>query len=220
MTTSFSSFQSNQRDFPLLCQQRLTKETFSLCQAASTLYGPHTLSAYIQEFTKLASTLATATQPPNKGRLSPPDLSPYLISLVPGPFGDSTPDGNTFGDIKQDVVLPSRGWFARGDLATATFYSANPRNDLLTEGTFASVEIARAGKQNQWIPAYDDDDLCLFFKWTSDNVSSISYATIEWHIPQEAKPGIYRLRHFGVSMALLSPTRHYFTGASSSFTVQ
>lgn len=189
-------------------------------QAASTLYGPRTLSAYIQEFTKLASTLlANGKQPPNSDRISPPDFSSVLISLVPPPSGDSTPTGKVFGDIKQDITAPSRG-FARGDRVTAVFYSANPRNDLLTEGTFASVELLQDEEKNHWIPAYDDDDLSLFFNWNADNVSSISYATIEWVIPQEAVPGVYRLRHFGASIASATAVPKYFTGASSSFPVR
>ncbi|KAK6131396.1 hypothetical protein DH2020_034881 [Rehmannia glutinosa] len=96
-------------------------------EAASTLYGPHTLSAYIQEFKKLAQALARGDK--NVGR------------------------------------------------------GANPRYDLLTEGTFAVVEMFQGDK---WISAYDDDDLCLYFKWDGPLLSSGFYglATIEWEVPK------------------------------------
>ncbi|KAK1295792.1 Neutral ceramidase [Acorus calamus] len=73
--------------------------------------------------------------------------------------------------------LTSRGWFRRGEKASATFWSAAPRNDLLTEGTFASVEMLM---EDRWMPVYDDDDLRLFFKWTA----------IEWEIPEKAVTGV------------------------------
>ncbi|KAK9129324.1 hypothetical protein Sjap_009811 [Stephania japonica] len=105
------------------------------------------------------------TQPiPNS--LSPPDLSSNQISLLLQPSGDSTPPGINFGDVKQDVVTPKGGSFNRGERATAAFWSGNPRNDAFTEGTFAVVE--RLEGEN-WIPTYDDDDFCLYFKWRVDN---------------------------------------------------
>ncbi|KAK1322445.1 Neutral ceramidase [Acorus calamus] len=185
-------------------------------EAASTLYGPHTLSAYIQEFKKLATSMAKGEKPINNGP-SPPDLSSHLISLLSPPSGDTTPPGVKFGDVKTDVAVPSRGWFRGGEKASATFWSAAPRNDLLTEGTFASVEML---VEDRWMPVYDDDDLCLFFKWTAVNASLSSYARIEWEIPEEAVLGVYRLRHFGAWMIPRSTNVvKYFTGTSGGFEV-
>ncbi|KAJ4702230.1 neutral ceramidase-like [Melia azedarach] len=184
-------------------------------EAASTLYGPHTLSAYIQEFGKLAKSMAKGEQIP-KGP-SPPDLYSVQLSLLLEPFGDSPPPGKKFGDIKKDINQPkSRGSFTKGDKASATFWSANPRYDLLTEGTFAVVEML---KGKRWIPVYDDDDFSLFFKWKLDNTSLHSLATIEWEVPKEARPGVYRLRHFGSSKKTKDTPNEYYTGASSAFTV-
>ncbi|KAL0314479.1 UNVERIFIED_CONTAM: Neutral ceramidase 2 [Sesamum angustifolium] len=184
-------------------------------EAASTLYGPHTLSAYIQEFKKLAQALARGDKNVRKGP-SPPDLSSIQISLLADPLGDSPPPGIKFGDIKRDVI--TKGHFKVGDRVNATFWSANPRYDLLTEGTFAVVEMLQGDK---WIPAYDDDDFSLYFKWDGPFYSSGSYglATIEWEVPQEAGAGIYRLRHFGSFRTTKDSPVNYFTGASSAFTV-
>ncbi|KAK4429469.1 Neutral ceramidase 2 [Sesamum alatum] len=184
-------------------------------EAASTLYGPHTLSAYVQEFKKLAQALARGDKIVGKGP-SPPDLSSIQISLLADPSGDSPPPGITFGDIKRDVI--TKGDLKAGDRVNATFWSANPRYDLLTEGTFGAVETLQGDK---WIPAYDDDDFCLYFKWDGPFYSSGSYglATIEWEVPQEAGAGIYRLRHFGSFRTRKDSPVNYFTGASSAFTV-
>ncbi|KAL6011840.1 Neutral ceramidase 2 [Asimina triloba] len=184
-------------------------------EAASTLYGPHTLSAYIQEFKKLATSMAKGEKPGNTG-LSPPDLSPDQISLLPPLFGDSIPEGKKFGDMQRDVILPTDGSVAKGGKVSAAFWSGKPRNDLLTEGTFAVVEMQF---EKRWIPAFDDDDLCVFFKWSMDNSSTCSLGTIEWEVPKEAAAGVYRLRHFGAYKENLIAPVQFFTGASSAFAV-
>lgn len=185
-------------------------------QAASTLYGPHTLSAYIKEFKRLAQAMAEGEKIIGKGP-SPPDLSSVQLSLLLDPFGDSTPEGIKFGDIKEDIAFSKQGYFTKGDRPSATFWSANPRYDLLTEGTFAAVESLQG---ERWISVHDDDDLSLFFKWKVDNVSSHGLATIEWEIPNGAVSGVYRLRHFGASKNTIVSPVNYFTGASSAFAVQ
>ncbi|PON62781.1 Neutral/alkaline nonlysosomal ceramidase [Trema orientale] len=180
-------------------------------EGASTLYGPHTLSAYIQEFKKLASALIT-NQPVEPGP-QPPDLLSRQISLLTPVVMDATPRGVNFGDVSTDV--PQNATFKRGDLVTVVFWSACPRNDLMTEGTFSLVEILKG--TDTWVPAYDDDDFCLRFKWSRPSkFSTRSQATIEWRIPKSATPGVYRIRHFGASKSLFGSI-HHFTGSSSAF---
>ncbi|KAM1748957.1 hypothetical protein ACFX12_009886 [Malus domestica] len=183
-------------------------------EGASTLYGPHTLEAYIQEFKKLAAALINGqTVEPGP---QPPDLLDKQISLLAPVVLDATPHGVNFGDVKTDVPLDST--FKRGNTVAVTFWSACPRNDLLTEGTFALVEILQNDKKT-WVPAYDDDDFCLKFKWSRPaKLSPQSYATIEWRIPENAAFGVYRISHFGASKNLLGSIRH-FTGSSSAFVV-
>ncbi|KAE8057338.1 hypothetical protein FH972_014039 [Carpinus fangiana] len=181
-------------------------------EAASTLYGPYALSAYMQEFNKLAKAMAKGEKTINKGP-SPPDLSSVQLKLVLDPFGDSPPPGINFGDMKQDII---GGTFRKGGTASATFWSANPRYDLLTEGTFAVVELLQ---EKRWVPVYDDDDFSLYFRWSLDNSSLYSTATIEWEIPKVASSGVYRQRHFGSARKTQDSPINYFTGASTAFTV-
>ncbi|KAI4385980.1 hypothetical protein MLD38_003961 [Melastoma candidum] len=182
-------------------------------EGASTLYGPHTLSAYIQELTKLASSLV-------KGQLvepgpQPPDLLNRQISLLTPVVMDATPAGVKFGDVKTDV--PKNATFKRGEMVTVVFWSACPRNDLMTEGTFSLVELLKG--KDTWVPAFDDDDFCLRFKWSRPSkLSTRSMATIEWRIPTHAIPGVYRIRHFGAAKGIMGAIRH-FTGSSSAFVV-
>ncbi|KAF8394959.1 hypothetical protein HHK36_018898 [Tetracentron sinense] len=182
-------------------------------EGASTLFGPHTLNTYIQEFKKLAVAL-TSGQPVKPGP-QPPDLLDKQISLLTPVVLDMTPLGVKFGDVSTDV--PQKSTFKRGDMVTVTFWSACPRNDLMTEGTFVLVEVLH-GKET-WVPAYDDDDFCLRFKWSRPaKLSPRSQATVEWRIPELAVSGVYRIRHFGASKGLFGSINH-FTGSSSAFVV-
>lgn len=182
-------------------------------EGASTLYGPHTLSAYIQEFQKLAAALISGK--PVESGPQPPDLLDKQISLLTPVVLDATPIGVQFGDVSTDI--PKNSTFKRGNNVTVVFWSACPRNDLMTEGTFALVEILKG--KDSWEPAYDDDDLCLRFIWSRPSkLSTRSYATIQWIVPQTAASGVYRIRHFGASKSLFGTIKH-FTGSSSAFVV-
>ncbi|KAH8509681.1 hypothetical protein H0E87_011446 [Populus deltoides] len=167
-------------------------------EAASTLYGPRTLSEYTQEFSHLALAMTKGW-----GVLQPADWSPPPLS-------------------SKILVKPKGGSFKKGDRPRATSWSANPRNDLLTEDTFAVVEMLQG---QQWIPVHDDDvedddDFCLYFKWKLDNSSFYtSFATIEGEVPKETSSGVHRQRHSGSSKKAQDSPIEYFTGASSAFTM-
>ncbi|XP_047310166.1 neutral ceramidase 1-like [Impatiens glandulifera] len=184
-------------------------------EGASTLFGPHTLSAYIQEFKKLASALVGGRAVEVGPR--PPDLLNKQISLLAPVLMDGTPSGVNFGDVREDVPFKFNSTFNRGEKVKVVFWSASPRNDLMTEGTFALVE--RLQGRDTWIPSYDDDDFCLRFKWSRPfRLSSRSHATIEWTIPETAVSGVYRISHFGAAKSLMGAIRH-FTGSSAAFVV-
>ncbi|KAH1153570.1 hypothetical protein GYH30_049273, partial [Glycine max] len=70
-------------------------------EGASTLYGPHTLRAYIQEFKKIAEALVYG-EPVEPGP-QPPDLLEKQISLFPPVVVDATPLGVNFGDVCANV---------------------------------------------------------------------------------------------------------------------
>lgn len=217
----FSSNQKYNRGILQFILQYIYTSTFGFLtyvslhpsQGASTLYGPHTLSGYIQEFEKLAAALLSGQKVESGPQ--PPDLLSKQISLLTPVVMDATPIGVSFGDVSSDVAKNST--FKRGDNVTVVFWSACPRNDLMTEGTFALVEILEG--QDSWVPAYDDDDFCLRFIWSRPaKLSTRSHATIEWLIPQTAAAGVYRIRHFGAAKSLVGSIKH-FTGSSSAFVV-
>ena len=70
-------------------------------EGASTLYGPHTLDAYRQEYYRIATALATkATLPPGP---TPVDMRNHTFSFQPGVVLDDKPLGKDFGSIDMDV---------------------------------------------------------------------------------------------------------------------
>lgn len=103
-------------------------------EAASTIFGPHTLDAYIQQYKMLASNLITGQKvtpgPPQ------PNLLQRQISLKPGVIYDGTPFGHKFGD----AVYDAKDEYKTGSSVVVSFVAGHPRNDLQTEGTFLSVE--------------------------------------------------------------------------------
>jgi len=103
-------------------------------EGASTIFGPYTLDAYIQQYKMLASHLATG-QKVEPGPLEP-NLMERQICLKPGVIYDGAPFGHKFGDVVRDAD----DQYTVGSTVTVTFVSGSPRNDLRTESSFLSVE--------------------------------------------------------------------------------
>lgn len=115
-----------------------TEEEYSIqrYEGASTLYGPHTLNAYINltlsnlHFmgeTKFERPQPTIFPPINTNR-SLGFNRPVVVDRA-GLFA-------SFGDVLRDVHPRYR----QGEVAVCSFVGANPRNNLRLEGTFAAVE--------------------------------------------------------------------------------
>lgn len=165
-------------------------------EAASTLYGPHTLSAYIQEFERLTFDLlndcpSTTDDPPS-------DLSKKQLSLIPPVLLDAIGFCRKFGS----VAIESKDSYVRGkDTVFVSFRSANPRNNQRIEDTFLSVDHLL--DDGSWKTVYVDGDWCTKYVWKSDvDVLGISFAEIYWSIPSETQQGIYRICHYGTRRTL------------------
>lgn len=103
-------------------------------EGASTLYGPHTLTIYLKQFEKLTRAML------KKERISPgpeqPDLSDRQISLNPPVLYDGHPSGKNYGD----VLVEPLALYERGDEVYVKFISGNPRNKILRNATYFTVE--------------------------------------------------------------------------------
>lgn len=178
-----------------------------------TLYGQHTLDAYIQEFVRLATAMtagkATPAGPP------PPNQLSKQWSLVPPVVADGVPAGKAFGDVAEDVPP---GSFAVGDTVVAVFHAGCPRNNIRAEGTFLAVE--RRADNGSWLQVHSDADWSTKFAWWRPHkLSELSYATMSWEVPPGTLPGTYRLRCFGDYKPWFSSPKPY-EGSSREFEVE
>uniref|UniRef100_A0A673U4V7 Neutral ceramidase n=1 Tax=Suricata suricatta TaxID=37032 RepID=A0A673U4V7_SURSU len=186
-------------------------------EAASTIYGPHTLSAYIQLFKALAKAIATDTVANLSSGPEPPFFKQLIASLIPN-IVDRAPLGRNFGDVLQ----PVKSTYRMGEVAEVTFVGANPKNSAenQTHQTFLTVEKYEATSAT-WRIVHNDASWETRFYWHKGLLGH-SNATMQWHIPESAQPGIYRMRYFGHirKQELLKPAVILpFEGTTSAFEV-
>ncbi|KAG8523103.1 Neutral ceramidase [Galemys pyrenaicus] len=185
-------------------------------EAASTIYGPHTLSAYIQLFKVLAKAIATDTVANLSSGPEPPFFKQLMISLIPN-IADAAPIGKNFGDI----LVPVKPRYKVGEIAEVTFVGANPKNSAenRTHPTFLTVEKYKNISET-WEIVHNDASWETRFYWHK-GLAGHSNATIQWHIPETAETGIYRIRYFGHNRKqhLFNPIILAFESSSSTFEV-
>lgn len=193
-------------------------------EAASTIFGPNTLSGYLQELTRIAKDMATGKFPSDTGP-QPEDLISSQIEMMPGVIFDRTPLGQHFGQ----VLVDANPQYKIGDMVSVTFRSACPRNNQHLQGTFLTIESKSANAaadSSPYIVKYTDGDWSTKFHWQAGKpdkyafgLSAESIAIITWAIPTDAEAGIYRVCHFGDHKPATSSHVVAFTGCSSEFTV-
>ncbi|OIW28858.1 Neutral/alkaline nonlysosomal ceramidase [Coniochaeta ligniaria NRRL 30616] len=181
-------------------------------EGASTLYGPHTLAAYVNVTLRYLPLLDEAAPVPGKGDGPlPPDNTNVSLSFISPVVRDGTPLFKAFGDVLSDVEKVYR----RGDVVSARFVGANPRNELRLGQTYAAVE--KMGGRGEWTRVRDDEDWALVFHWKRiSDVLATSEVTIEWETGQADEKGMYRLRYYGDAKSL-GGTMSPFTGTSAVF---
>lgn len=196
-----------------------TEEEYNIqrYEGASTLYGPHTLNAYINLTTRylpyLSSYPPALSLPPGP---PPPNNVDRSLSFIRGVVFDRTPFFKSFGDVIADVSTVCHP----GQTVSVTFVGANPRNDLRLEQTYASVE--RQDENGIWRSVRDDSDWSLLFEWKRINsVLGTSEVTITWEIePDLEVGGVYRIKYFGASKTLFTGKIAQFQGVSKKFSVR
>ncbi|KAI8053674.1 Neutral/alkaline nonlysosomal ceramidase [Gilbertella persicaria] len=187
-------------------------------EGASTPYGPHTLQAYMKAFNELVFMMAN----PNNHSFVSEDLPDYTergFNLSPMYRSDQPHLFRSFGDILKDVsstyysvhLMPSPF------VVSAIFVASNPRNDPMLGQTFLTVE-KKVG--NTWKVIRTDDDYDTRFIWRyKSQVLGMSEATIEWHVPNNVEPGIYRLGYRGNNRPPFSKKLIPHQGYSSEFEI-
>lgn len=182
-------------------------------EGASTIYGPHTLTIYLKQYEELAQAIVQNKSVP-PGPPAPELLQSNLITLVPPVLYDTPLWKRNFGDVIQQpekVASP-------GNTITASFVAGHPRNNRMTESTFLTVE--RLEEDEVWIPVATDADWETKFQWRRTSmILGSSQVTITWEIPQDVKPGEYRIRHNGYYRYVLGGVYPYY-GVTNHFQVK
>jgi len=186
-----------------------TKEEYDMqwYEGASTYFGPYTLLAYQQEYTKLADAIKSGATVPVGADLP----SRTVHEVLPPHRGDDEPEGYRFGDVLVDAAAS----YLKGATASVTFVGANPRSDLKTQGTYLEVEYQQG---ITWTVVADDSAWETKFHWTK-TARTTSTVTIEWTIPTTVANGNYRIRYLGNNKNRLTGRVAQFQGVSRSFTV-
>eukprot|EP01117_Protostelium_nocturnum_P006825 TRINITY_DN2451_c0_g3_i2.p2 TRINITY_DN2451_c0_g3~~TRINITY_DN2451_c0_g3_i2.p2 ORF type:complete len:723 (+),score=222.91 TRINITY_DN2451_c0_g3_i2:3379-5547(+) len=186
-----------------------TKEEYSFqrYEGASTIFGPHTLAAYQQEFSKLAVHMTKGTKPEGP-YFYPADLSGSTIHL-PFTFDfDLHPLGSPYGTVLRDVA----GNKSRGDVISVVFQGSNLRRNYRIQDTFVRIERKDNGT---WKTVRTDADFDNKLKF-SNNALRESQITVEWYPDQDTPVGDYRITFFGTSKSIGGDLTDY-VGTSSTF---
>ncbi|PTL80075.1 neutral/alkaline non-lysosomal ceramidase N-terminal domain-containing protein [Vitiosangium sp. GDMCC 1.1324] len=183
-------------------------------EGASTHFGPWTLAALQQEFDMLARALREGTSlPPGP---TPRDLCHQQSQLRPGVLFDDKPLWADFGDVFRDA----RASYARGETVRVTFWGGHPKNDLHIQGTYLRVQ-RRSGLL--WEDVAYDWDWETKYTWRRAwclPTLACSHVTVEWTIPQDARPGTYRILHEGDWKSGWDGRVRPYQGTSRTFTVR
>ncbi|KAF9461830.1 Neutral/alkaline nonlysosomal ceramidase [Collybia nuda] len=192
-----------------------TREEYGIqrYEGASTIYGQWTLDAYIDKYSSLVPFLADNASGTPASDAPAPEQTSKAISLQTGVVFDAPPFGKRFGAVLTDVKTTP---YHAGDIVSATFVGANPRNNLRLEGTFLTVDQLVSG---QWKAVRSDSHPSTTYQWLRTNtVLATSSVTISWTIESGTPAGTYRLSYFGDSKPLIGSISS-FSGTSGSFTV-
>lgn len=195
----------------------VTEEEYAVqrYEAASTLFGPHTLSAHINLTVSRVAYLREGAGEPERGP-QPPDTRAKALTLLTQVVYDNAPPGKKFG---QALAQPPAS-VAIGAVAEARFVAASPRNDFRLERTFAAVERKDG---DAWTQVRSDYDWHLTYAWKRTNVVlGYSEVTISWQTGTDdrTQPGTYRLRYYGDSKAPVTGKISAFEGTSTEFEVK
>jgi neutral ceramidase len=165
-------------------------------QSSLPLYGPHTLSACIQEFRRIS--LDLLENRPCGTSAPPRDSSKRQVSFVVPPieldtiglwrdFGSEAVDTKDAYTVSQSVVL--------------SFQSASPRNGHRIDGcTFPTVDLL--DEYGHWQTLYVDGDWYTKLIWKGGYLGE-TFAEIHWDIPDTKNQGLYRISHCGARKTLL-----------------
>lgn len=179
-------------------------------EGASTQFGKWTLNGYLQELDKLVGAIIDGEEIERGPEMS--DLRDEQVTFEVGVIYDSTPPGKEFGEVYEDVD----DQYTSGDTVKVSFWAGHPNNNFRTDSTYLKVQKKVEG---EWVTVANDWDWETVFRWKRRSVvAGTSLAKIEWTIPENAEPGIYRIVHQGTRKKIFNRYEDYI-GYSKEFLV-
>jgi neutral ceramidase len=204
------------------CGYVTTREEYATQQyeGGHTLYGPHTLAQYQQNFDRLAHAMKTGDAV--DAGPTPVDLRAEVegSSIHAGP--DVTPLTGTFGDV---ITAPEKSYKAAKQVLAA-FWSGNPDNAYPAESPY--VEIQRKSDSG-FTTVATDHDWETKVRWTRPTIEADTgtgeqlpaafRCDITWEIPENTEAGTYRIVHNG-NYESSDGEVHTFSSATEEFRVK
>ncbi|XP_077971927.1 putative neutral ceramidase C [Styela clava] len=182
-------------------------------EGASTIYGPYTARAYIQQYQKLAKSLAKNA--PIKSNCHPTNLKSKLLQFQTPVIVDMS-YLSSFGD----VIENTKDNYTIGEEVSVSFVAGNPRSSLVARQDNNTFLLVQKRQHNgSWKTIHTDADWETKFIWKrTSTMYATSEVTILWATDETTSPGIYRICHHGFYKSLLYGIQEY-SGQSRTFIV-
>jgi neutral ceramidase len=180
-------------------------------EGGHTLFGPWSLAGYQQEYEKLARAMVK-NRPVEPGSI--PAGSPIPVKMRKIPYGpDVAPPKAQYGE----VVTSPKTDYKKGQSVEVAFWTGHPRNSFPTAGNYLSVQHQLNG---DWITVYTDTDWETRCSWNPNRKSDKPCRiNIIWNIPNQVKPGNYRIVHHGRYQTESNKSPKLFEAVSNTFHV-
>lgn len=160
-----------------------------------TVYGPWTLNAYLQAYSRLAKDIKNNRATPLGKR--PQDLSRVKqIDLQTGVVFDNVPLGKHFGEVIKGQQVKSS--YKVGQTVQVAFWGGHPKNNFHTKASARnqSFIFIQQLKNSEWVTILDDHDWNTSYSWQRFGLDA-SKIMVQWHISKNQTPGKYRIVHQG-----------------------
>eukprot|EP00756_Hemistasia_phaeocysticola_P027145 Hpha_TRINITY_DN16101_c3_g1::TRINITY_DN16101_c3_g1_i1::g.8920::m.8920/K12349/ASAH2; neutral ceramidase len=132
-------------------------------EAASTIFGKETLSAYLELFEGLTENMVQGQQPaPGTPQPTPPYYKAGHVwppKLSPDELPKDVKFGQAINQTNSDYTVKDK------PMVSYSFYGANLRHDPLKGKSFFTVE--KKGANNTWVPVANDGSFSTRMHWES-----------------------------------------------------
>ena len=183
-------------------------------EGASTHFGPWQLAAVQQEAEKLAAALRNGASVP--AGPTPRDLRNEQTTVQTGVVFDDKLLWVDFGSVVTNALAS----YTRGATVSVKFWGGHPKNNLRRQGSF--LQVQRKTATSAWVTVANDWDWETKYRWERNDCAptmACSHVTVEWKIPADTVPGVYRIRHDGDWKSGWDGLIRPYTGYSREFTV-